>query len=639
MKKLLIITLNLLAFLSLSAQSYVMIDNKGNRNQTYPVVTETNSEIETMMAQVDTLNIYNSIAWMQQFVRDAYSPEALITQNWLVEQYEAIGLEPSVFYFSTEWTPNDTLDAGNVLAIQRGTLYPEEYVMVSSHYDHPDGPGADDNASGTAGVLEIARILSQYSFDRSIIYINFNAEEDGLLGSLEFAKEYARQNKNILGVFNLDMIGWYPPELDTIKMYTACYHMTQNLYDYYTSVANLYLPETPTLWLTRGERGGGDHERLFIYDYPALYLGDIEYISQHPCYHRPCDTIGSGVNSFALAEAFVKATIAATAELANGKLPPQNFAATCDESIIHLRWDEMNYAQSYKLFRDNELIAEISDNYFEDNDANDGMIHDYFVKAVGADGFESNESYHEKTMVSSPLSLPYFNDFNENTDGLRFFDNSWIHGSNIKITTMPECTILETDWFSIPSDAPHATFYFDYTADIAFNFIPMHTSRILVEATTDRIYWHKLDQLKRANSWQSREISLNDFIGEPFVQLRFIVEVTERWTTGATKEASKDWVVLDNFTIDFSGLDVPEVHYETFNLLEICPNPASSTVEIKTDLDDEYNITIYNMMGIKVLERQEFTNGTLDISALPTGIYFIKATKDGKGIAKRIMKE
>ncbi|MBO7460224.1 MAG: T9SS type A sorting domain-containing protein, partial [Bacteroidales bacterium] len=114
---------------------------------------------------------------------------------------------------------------------------------------------------------------------------------------------------------------------------------------------------------------------------------------------------------------------------------------------------------------------------------------------------------------------------------------------------------------------------------------------------------------------------------------------TERWTTGATKEASKDWVVLDNFTIDFSGLDVPEVHYETFNLLEICPNPASSTVEIKTDLDDEYNITIYNMMGIKVLERQEFTNGTLDISALPTGIYFIKATKDGKGIAKRIMKE
>lgn len=206
---------------------------------------------------------------------------------------------------------------------------------------------------------------------------------------------------------------------------------------------------------------------------------------------------------------------------------------------------------------------------------------------------------------------------------------------------MPECTILETDWFSIPSDAPHATFYFDYTADIAFNFIPMHTSRILVEATTDRIYWHKLDQLKRANSWQSREISLDNFIGEPFVQLRFIVEVTERWTTGTTKETTKDWVALDNFTIDFSGLDVPEIHNESFSSLEICPNPASSTLEIKTDLNDEYNVVIYNMMGIKVLEKQDFINGTLDISALPSGIYFIKATKDGKGIAiaKRIVKE
>ena len=62
-------------------------------------------------------------------------------------------------------------------------------------------------------------------------------------------------------------------------------------------------------------------------------------------------------------------------------------------------------------------------------------------------------------------------------------------------------------------------------------------------------------------------------------------------------------------------------------------------VEIKTDLDDEYNVTIYNIMGIKVLERQEFINGNLDISTLPSGIYFIKATKDGKGIAKRIVKE
>ncbi len=67
-----------------------LIDNKGNRTQTYPDVTEINPEIQQIINKVDTVSIYNSVAWMQQYVRDAYSPEALLTQNWLVEQYESI---------------------------------------------------------------------------------------------------------------------------------------------------------------------------------------------------------------------------------------------------------------------------------------------------------------------------------------------------------------------------------------------------------------------------------------------------------------------------------------------------------------------------------------------------------------------
>ena len=652
MKKLLFVVLNFMLMASAFGQAshYVweLIDNKGNRNQTYPNVIEINPEIQAMMEQVDTLNLYHSIAWMQQFVRNAYSPEAVITQNWLVEQYEAIGMEPSVFYFFADWPNNDTLDAGNVMAIQRGTLYPDEYVMVSSHYDHPDGPGADDNASGTAGVLEIARILSQYSFDRSIIYINFNVEEDGCIGSLEFAKECARQNKNSLGVFNLDMIGWYPPELDTIEMFTACYHLTRNLYNYYTQVANLYLPETPTKWRTKGETGGGDHNRLYLYEYPAIYIGDTEYIRQNPCYHRPCDSIGSGVNSFALAEAFVKATLAATAELANGKLPPQNLTATCDEAKIYLRWDETNYAQSYKLFRDNELIAETTDNYFEDEDANDGDMHDYYVVAVGQNGMESNESNHDKIKVSQPLTLPFYNDFSQNTDGLMFYDSLWCKASSYLQYAVPIAedyySYVETNWFSIPSDAPHATMYFDYKAFKASSssFQPHQIYHIVVEATTDRVYWHKLAALVGiSNLWGHKEISLDDFIGEPYVQVRIMCECIENNSIYFTDAPDGDVSIMyiNNITIDFSGLDVPEVHYETFNSLEICPNPASSTIEIKTDLDDEFNVIIYNILGIKVLEKQDFTNGTIDISTLPSGIYFIKATKDGKGIAKRLVKE
>ena len=650
MKKTILFTIFLVAISTTKAQFlWEPIDHQGNRTQTYPKVTETNPEIQAMLNQVDTINLYNSIAWMQQFIREAYSPEALLTQNWLIERYEELGLEPSIHYFINR--TNDTLDAGNVIAIQRGTLYPDEYIIVSSHYDHNSGPGADDNASGTAGVLEAARILSQYSFERSIIYINFNAEENGLFGSMGYAKECARQDMNILGDFNLDMIGWYPPELDTVKMYAACYHLSRNLYNFYTSVANLYLPETPTLWLTGGEEGRGDHVRFCSYEYPALYLGDIEYISQHPCYHSPCDTIGSGVNNFKLAEAFVKAIIAATAELANGDLPPQHFAATCDSTCVYLRWDEADNASYYRLFRDDVLIAEMTETSFVDDEANDNQMHDYYVVAIKADGTENNESNHEKMLISAALPLPFSNNFNEDTRGLRIYDNFWQPiqktGDDYYLGTTASfkdadgfLTIVETDWFSIPSDVSSVTLSFDYFAKVVFNYSYdfMTTGYFRIQVTTDHIHWHLLNAIY-SNNWKHVEFSLNDYIGEPFVQVRILAEdYLHNWIPEKEASNTMDLYGIDNLTIDFSSVGIPETQYELFTSLEICPNPTTSYVEIHTRLDDSYLLCVYNLMGIKVMEFDDFHDGNLDISTLPSGVYFIKVTQSGKSIAKRIIK-
>lgn len=648
MKKTLLFALFLIAASTMKAQFFwEPIDHQGNRTQTYPKVTEINPEIQAMLNQVDTVNIYNSIAWMQQFIRDSYSPEALLTQNWLIERYEELGLEPSIHYFIN--THNDTLDAGNVVAVQRGTVYPDEYIIVSSHYDHNRGPGADDNASGTAGVLEAARILNQYSFKRSIIYINFNAEENGLVGSMGYAKECARQDMNIIGDFNLDMIGWYPPELDTIKMYTACYHLSRNLYEYYTSVANLYLPETPTLWLTRGETGSSDHIRFCTYEYPAICLGDVEYLSQHPCYHQPCDTIGGGVNNFKLAEAFVKATIAATAELANGDLPPQHFAAICDSTTVYLRWDEAENASFYRLFRDNVLIAELTETAFEDDEANDGQMHDYYVVAIKTNGTEHNESNHEQMMVSPALALPFYNDFNENTQGIRLLDGKWQHiqetQDNYYLGTIASLrdtdgfiSIAETDWFSIPPDVSNVTLSFDYFTLFIFDYLfdTWASGHFKILVTTDRIHWHLLDGIF-SRDWKHIEYSLNDYIGESFVQVRILAE-----------DYKNDWVLdkdtynlygIDNLTIDFSSVGISETKYELFTSLDICPNPTSSQVEIHTDLSNPYLLDVYNLLGIKVMEINDFYDGSLDISTLPPGVYFIKVTKFGKSISKRIIKE
>jgi hypothetical protein len=98
----------------------------------------------------------------------------------------------------------------NVLAIQRGVTYPDIKYIICGHYDAATlgFPGADDNASGTAGVLEAARLLSRHSFDYTIEYILWDGEERGLVGSREYARDARLQADSIAGVINLDMIAF-----------------------------------------------------------------------------------------------------------------------------------------------------------------------------------------------------------------------------------------------------------------------------------------------------------------------------------------------------------------------------------------------------------------------------------------------
>ena len=106
----------------------------------------------------------------------------------------------------------------NVVATITGSKYPDEYVLVGAHWDHfgtkqtPDGDiiynGAVDNASGVAGTLEMARMLkAQHDikpFERSILFINFTAEETGLIGSEQFSKGDIIPTKNMVALLNID---------------------------------------------------------------------------------------------------------------------------------------------------------------------------------------------------------------------------------------------------------------------------------------------------------------------------------------------------------------------------------------------------------------------------------------------------
>src|SRR5690606_18819617 len=104
----------------------------------------------------------------------------------------------------------------NVVAIQRGTAHPDRYVMMSGDIDsrasntldgETDAPGANDNASGMAGTIEAARVLTKYRFPSSIAYLGLSGEEQGLWGGRAVAAKATAEGWDIAAVLNNDMIG------------------------------------------------------------------------------------------------------------------------------------------------------------------------------------------------------------------------------------------------------------------------------------------------------------------------------------------------------------------------------------------------------------------------------------------------
>jgi len=144
-------------------------------------------------------------------------------RRWIFDEFEKISGECGgcleVIYVSEviegERRIPDATDVVSVLAIQKGTVDPNRYVMMSGDIDSrvtdplngtDDSPGANDNASGMAGVIEAARILSKQEFAGSIIYAGLSGEEQGLFGGKIVAIHAIEEGWNIKGVLNNDMI-------------------------------------------------------------------------------------------------------------------------------------------------------------------------------------------------------------------------------------------------------------------------------------------------------------------------------------------------------------------------------------------------------------------------------------------------
>ena len=318
MKKILFSTILIINGLFVYAQAPHLYEH------TYPAITEEDARIRGLMDQVSIDSLTATIEHLSSYHTRRYDSRFIYdVQDWLLKRYETLNLDTVYLHdFQLQGLGiNETAD--NVIAIQRGTLYPDEYVVCGAHYDSyaydgydPDtitSPGADDNATGVAGIWETARLLSQYKFDRSIIYCNFNAEECGLLGSAAFAKDCAEQRMDIVGYFNMDMNG-YLEEGSDIHVHLLYTTRDSIIADFFYNFCEVYYPEMPIrqAWM---EHGDSDYSSFNRNGYAALHPFEDVHASS-PFIHSRLDVMGLSVNNMEQSKRFAELNLGAVAILA-----------------------------------------------------------------------------------------------------------------------------------------------------------------------------------------------------------------------------------------------------------------------------------------------------------------------------------
>ncbi len=175
-----------------------------------------NAYYQTLVDQVSSSNLQTNLTTFANFGEKQLGSSAQANAlNWMIDLYQSWG-----YTDIQQHEVNSFGETGyNLIVTKTGTVYPDKYIIIDGHYDTINGPGANDNGSGTVILLELARILKDIPTEYSIKFIHFTAEEWGLIGSSQYVQEVViPQNLDIRLVFNIDQVGGVAGEInDTIS--------------------------------------------------------------------------------------------------------------------------------------------------------------------------------------------------------------------------------------------------------------------------------------------------------------------------------------------------------------------------------------------------------------------------------------
>lgn len=421
---------------------------------TIVLTAQTDQKIYDIIDNVSADRIKSDIKTLTEFgTRNTFSDTISNTRGigaarrWIKSEFETISKDCNncinVFYQKDLVTkkgnnrvPHDAWIV-NVVAVQKGTKYPNRYIIMSGDIDSRnsngsdftnDAPGANDNASGMAGTIEAARVLSKYKFENSIVYLGLSGEEQGLFGGAGMAKYAKDKGWDIIGVLNNDMIGnitgvdgvidnrafrifsepvpaneterqrrarrFYGGEVDGIS---------RQLARYTHKMVKTYMPEMNPMMIYRLDRfGRGGHHRPFN----DLGFAGIRIMEAHENYTQQHQNIRveNGIKygdtfehiNFDYAKKLTAVNAITMAGLASAPPSPTNVGIGGGvQPAAKLEWDKVEGAKGYKIYwRDttsptwdhSRFVGDVSRFLLE------GIVIDNFffgVSAVGKDGHES----------------------------------------------------------------------------------------------------------------------------------------------------------------------------------------------------------------------------------------------------------
>ena len=419
-----------------------------------------NPEIQKMLKEVSAKNIETTIRKLVSFgTRNTLSEQDNPTRgigaarDYLFNEFQKISgdcgncltVEKQTFLQPKAARVPEPTNLTNVVATLKGTTDPTRIYVVSGHYDSMcssptnakcDAPGANDDASGTAAVVEMARVMSKYKFDATIIFMTVPGEEQGLLGSTYFAEQAKQSGMDIEAMFTNDIIGGvmsYKNAADRQSVRVFAEGVPSNeteqqanlrrsvggendsasrqLGRYIKEVADVYSPKFSVQLIYRRDRylRGGDHIPFLERGFPAVRFTEPheDYTHQHQNVRIENGIQYGDLPEFDDFEYIANVTRVNAASLANLALAPAkpNNVGIVTARLTNdtdLKWDANDDADLAGY----EVVWRDTTSPFWTNSVFVGNVTNYTAKEMSKDNYFFGVRAVDKSGNKSPVVYP-----------------------------------------------------------------------------------------------------------------------------------------------------------------------------------------------------------------------------------------